>query len=350
MTDHTPMLAQAHRLISLLHPHACETALIEITAMGGKYPLKRYLTDPVISANHAIELNLQGMSAFVNVNPRSAFSGFERDVPFVTALFLDLQPAEVAKRLALAPEVQPIEEVHRRLALGRISPTVTCVSGNGFHMYMRLSKPAEPQKAKLVWERLVRFTGSDPVHSVNRIARLPGTVNWKNPPRWAYLMESDIYPERLYTIDEIDFALDRLGAGPARPLKEGIQVPVDPPIDWLELRKRLTEGVLDIIDTGEKNAFSERQVTRSEADWVVVCALVRAGCPDSMVIWVYETQPVGILKYREAGARYLYKTIEAARRATAEPIEPVGRGRVYDMQRHPTGSGYDQYRKNKGAP
>jgi hypothetical protein len=345
MTDHTPMLAQAYRLISLLHEHACETALIEITAMGGKYPMKRYLTDAAISAAHAVELNLQGMSAFVNVNPRSAFSGFERDVPFVTALFLDLQPAEITKRLALTAGVDSIDEVKRRLALGRIPPTVTVTSGNGFHMYLKLSRPADPQKAKIVWERLVRFTGSDPVHSVNRIARLPGTVNWKQPPRWCFMMEADIYADRLYDLDEIDIALDRLGAGPARPQKEGIPVPEDPPVNWLELRKRLPEGVLDIIDTGEKNAFSERQVTRSEADWVVVCALVRAGCPDLMVHWVYETQPVGIMKYRESGARYLNKTIEAARRATAEPIEPVGRGRAYDAPKNARGSSGDSYRK-----
>ena len=333
MSDPAAMVAQAHQLISLLHPRACETALIEITVMGGRYPLKRYLTDPAIAAAHAIELNLQGLSSFVNVNPRSAFSGFERDVPFVSALFLDLQP-----------ERTPVAEVDKRLAIGRISPTITAVSGNGYHMYMKLSQPADPQKAKIVWERLCRFTGSDPVFSINRIARLTGTVNWKKPtPRWCYL--TDVQPDRQYTLDEIDFALDRLGAGPARPLKEGIPVPVNPPVDWLELRKRLDEGTLDIIDTGEKNAFSERQVTRSEADWVVVCALVRAGCPDEMVIWVYETQPVGIMKYREAGARYLYKTIEAARRATAEPVEAVGHGRMYDAPKNPKGSGYDQFQR-----
>jgi len=345
MSDPVAMAAQAHHLISLLHPRACEASLIEITAMGGKYPMKRYLTDPAIAAQHAIELNLQGMSAFVNVNPRSAFSGFERDVPCVTALFLDLQPAEVTKRLALTAGVDPIDEVRRRLALGRISPTITVTSGNGYHMYLKLSPPADPQKAKIVWERLCRFTGSDPVFSVNRIARLPGSVNWKNPPRWCFMLASDIYPDRMYSLDEIDSALDRLGAGPARPPKEGIPVPVNPPVNWLELRKRLPEGVLDIIDTGEKNAFSERQVTRSEADWVVVCALVRVGCPDEMIHWVYETQPVGIMKYRESGARYLNKTIEAARRATAEPVEPVGRGRAVDAPRHPTGSGYDQFQR-----
>jgi len=64
-----------------------------------------------------------------------------------------------------------------------------------------------------------------------------------------------------------------------------------------------------------------------------------------MIHWVYETQPVGIMKYRESGARYLNKTIEAARRATAEPIEPVGRGRAYDAPKNARGSAADSYRR-----
>lgn len=325
------MVNETHRLIALLHERACETALIEITAMGGKYPLKRYLTNPVIAAQHAVEMNLQGMSAFVNVNPRNAFSGFERDVPYVSALFLDLQPERTS-----------IEEVNKRLAIGRIPPTVTGVSGHGVHMYL-LVEPADPTKAKSVWERLCKYTASDPVFNSNRIARLPGCVNWKAPPAWGYI--TDFCPERRYTIEQIDFALDRLGAGPARTPKEGIPVPVDAPQSWIELRTRLSEGVRDIVDTGEKNAFSAQQITRSEADWVVVCALVRAGATDEMVFWIYETQPVGILKYRDAGPHYLRKTIEAARRANVEPIEPTGRGRVYDAPRRHNGSAGDQFRR-----
>jgi hypothetical protein len=95
----------------------------------------------------------------------------------------------------------------------------------------------------------------------------------------------------------------------------------------LDLQRKLHAGVLDIIATGEKNAYSEKQITRSEADWVVVCALVNAGATDEMIHWVYEKNPVGLLKYREAGAHYLNQTIESARRATSVPItnRPVAR-------------------------
>lgn len=317
-----PQLTHARKLITLLHPAAHAGALIEITSMPSKSRAhKEYFFYPELAAEHAIEQTLAGNGVFVGLNPRSQMAAFETDVPYVTTVGLDLQP-----------EKTPLAEVEKRLALGNILPTATAMSGNGLHMYFRLSEPADPPKAKIVWERLCRFTGSDAIFNVNRIFRVPGTLNWKSsPPRWCYLMGE---PEpRYYTIEQIDAALDKLGAGPARPFKEGIPVPVDPPEDVTELFKRLPESAAFAIRTGERNPLSEGQVTRSEADWLVVCALVRAGCSDLMVAFVYENFPIGLLKYREAGARYLSLTIERARRATADPIEQVPTSNRYRSRR-----------------
>lgn len=294
-------------LVSVLHPAPSATALIEITMMRGRQIAKQHFTHIEPAVECGIEATLQGCHAFVSVNPRSCCSSFERDVPFVTALFLDLQYERTSPT-----------EVDKVLSLGGIPATVSVISGGGEHRYLKLSESADPGKAKLIWERLCKFTHSDAVHSLNRIARLPGSLNWKNEatPRWCYL--TGVWPERQYTIEQVDAVLDKLGAGPARKPVDGIPVPINPPMDWFDLRNRLDAGTLDIIDTGEKNAYSEKQVTRSEADWVVICALVRANCRDIDIHWIYETQPVGLLKYRSAGPRYLNRTIETARRATAE--------------------------------
>lgn len=329
----TPQLQHASALISLLHPEPSATALVEITSMPSKHrALKNYFFYANLAAEHAVEETLKGYGVYVGLNPRSQMSAFERDVPFVTTLGLDLQP-----------ERTPLEEVAKRLGIGGILPTATAWSGGGQHMYFKLFEPAEPSAAKLIWERLCKFTGSDPVFNVNRIFRIPGTLNWKShPPRWAYLV--DWHPERVYAIEEIDRALDRLGAAPGRPERAGIPVEEDLSADWDELQKRLPESVYYAIQTGERNPLSEKQVTRSEADWLVVCGLVRAGATDSMIAYVYANTPIGLLKYREAGARYLSRTIESARRATAAPIEhaPVGRSR--DTHPRNTGSERDRYR------
>jgi hypothetical protein len=309
--DTNIQLVHARTLIDVLHPSPAVASMVEITGLAPKtIPIKRYFMDGRTAADFAIDTNLRQYSVFVSINPRSAMSGFERDVPAVTALGLDID---------VRPGRIGAAEAHNRLVMGGIPPTVTAVSGNGNHFYVRLAEPADPLVAKPVWERLCKFTGSDAVFNTNRIFRLAGSVNWKNPARWCYL--TGVYRERVYTIQQVAAALDRLGAPPAqRRHAEGIPVSVDPPEDWMEMRRRLHAGVLDIIDTGEKNAFSEKQITRSEADWVVVCALIQAGASDDMIHWVFERCPVGLLKYHEAGARYLNQTIESARRATAEPI------------------------------
>lgn len=311
-------LLHARTLIELLHPAPHAQALIEITGLQKKViPAKRYFFDATLAATFGLELNARGYSSFVNVNPRNAMAAFEHNVSVVTALALDLQP----ERTSIAGVVKALDDAG-------IPPSITCVSGNGVHMYLRV-EPADAVKAKIVGERLIKYVGSDPIQNASRIMRLPGTVNWKPPvAKWCYIVNVDL--GRRYNVSFVDQRLSAVGAPPARLPKEGIPISVDPPEDWLEVRKRLSPGVLDIIDTGERNAYSEKQVTRSEADFVVVCALVRAGCTDEMVEWVYESTNVGIMKYRTTGAGYLHRTIEAARRATVEarpPAAPVSQQR-----------------------
>ncbi len=323
----------ARTLIDLLHPAPHVTALIEITGLAPKQrPIKRYFTDGALAAECGVDINSTRSSVFVSINARNAMAGFEHNVPAVTAFGLDLQPERTS-----------IESVAERLAHGGIAPTITTVSGHGAHMYLLLSEPAEPHAAKLVWERLCKYTGSDPIFNTNRIFRLTGTVNWKTEPRWCYL--TAVHAERRYTIAQIVAALDQLGAAPVHRQKEGIQVGINPPIDWMELRRLLSPGVLDVIDTGEKNAYSEKQVTRSEADWLVICELVRLGAPDEMIHWIYETQPVGVLKYRSAGARYLHQTIASARRATADTLQDRPHTPTIRYARA-TGSSRDDQRNN----
>jgi hypothetical protein len=328
-------MQHAMKAISLLHRVPCDTRLIEITALGPKHqrPVKRWFTDPALAADFALDMNAGRLSVFCAINTRNAFAGFEHNVPEVTALALDLQPERTS-----------IEQVAAWLDSIGIGPTATTSSGFGAHMYFLLSEVAEPQQAKLVWERLCKVTKSDAIFNTNRILRLPGSLNWKkDPPRWCYF--TDLQVHRQYTIRQIDRALDLVNAPPARTAKEGIPIDPNQSMDWPELRRNLHASVLDIIDTGEKNAFSERQVTRSEADWLVICALVRAGATDQMIHWIYETLPVGMLKYRSAGAHYLHRTVESARRATADHLDNRPKTRTISYSR-PRGSSRDDQRRN----
>ena len=313
-------LDHAIKLISALHPQPTAEAMVEITGLAGKQrPVKRYFTDIGLAADFALDVNDYGYSVFVNANPRNAMAGFEEHVPYVTALALDLQPERTS-----------LPGVYDALVRAGIPPAVTCVSGYGAHMYVFID-PAERTAAKVVWERLVKWTMSDAIYNVNRIMRLTGSKNWKkNPPAWCYLQS--LNPERRFDLLHVSRALDAVGAPPPRSARVagGQPINVDPPEDWFALRQRLSEGVLDIIMTGERNAYSEKQISRSEADWVVVCALVKAGATDNDILWVYGNTPVGQLKFHEAGMRYLTRTIDSARRSATEKPVVKNRGRAPD--------------------
>ena len=334
-------LQQAEAQIDLLHQAPGAQALIEITSMPSKKrAFKQYFFYAKLAAEHAIEEANKGNSVFVALNPRSQMSAFEADVPYVTTIGLDLQPEKIGFAGPAAIE-QARTEMNRRFAMGGILPTAWACSGAGLHAYYCLAEAADPIRAKTVWQRFVRFSGSDPVHCVNRIFRVCGSFNMKkSPPQPCYLMELD--PSRLLTVEQIDAGLNKLGAGPATLQRPGIQVPEGPMENLFDLLNRLPEGVRWAIQTGERNQLSDGQVTRSETDWLVVCALVRAGVSDVQIAQIYATQPIGLLKYYEAGAHYLTKTIESARRSTAEPIEHT---RAYHSRKLPSGSAGDKRRR-----
>lgn len=338
----TPMIPLDHAMafLSAVHPTPQSSALIEITGLGPKRkPVKRYFTDVTLAATHALELNAipSCYSVFASVNPRTAFSGYEADVAAVSAIFLDLQP-----------ERTDIDGVIRRMTDFGIPPTIRAVSGQGQHAYLLLRDAAEPRAAKSVAERLCKATGSDPVFNTNRIARLPGSLNWKKErPLWSYLL--GLWPERRFELGHVDAALDAMGAPPARNRSQyvdpGPQASAEGEDWWFELKDRIPMHAREIIAWGERNEYSEKQLSRSEADWLVVCSLVRAGASDEQIRWVYDTQPVGWMKYREAGPRYLNHTIEAARRSEAKIVKISRRSRPVDVVRHPTGRTTDRWRR-----
>jgi len=359
----TMPLDHARMLLTTLHPQPSADALVEITALLAtrkRYmPVQRYFTDIAVALEWAFEKNQpdQHWSIFHGVNARRSMGSFEANVGVSTALFLDLQPERTS-----------IEETVAMLTNHGIPPSVQVCSGNGAHLYLLLN-PTDPMTAKPVAKRLCLATTSDAVFNVNRIARIPGSVNWKPPPKqptWCYLQQID--PSRRYDLGQVDAALDAMGAPHVKTHKERPpREPENPPEGkdwWRLLRERLSLHALGIIDFGEKNPYSEKQISRSEADWFVVCSLVRADATDEMIKWVYDSQPIGLLKYHEAGARYLAHTIEAARRAAAAPPKAAvgggpggagggGRGGGYgrpttDWRTRYQGGARDQRRRGAG--
>lgn len=312
--------------------HALGGGMMELTGLAPRRaPVKQYFHRADLLAERAMDLNAQGYSVFLGVNPRSKFDGHEDAVAAVGVLPLDLDFKRGADERATLQMLN---------AFG-IPPTIRALSGNGAHLYLCLSQLAEPVAAKQVAKRLCHGTASDKVFNTNRIMRIPGSVNWKTPSTWCYLTE--VNPKR-YALEQIDQALDAAGVPRQPKIADGVRLEPDTTLDgvpaeeaWARVKGALegspdTSAVrggreaLGIIEFGEKNPYSDGQPTRSEADWVVICALVRAGATDELIRWVYEKFPVGLMKYAETGRRYLEHTIQEARRRTAEAKSFGARG------------------------
>jgi len=296
------MTAADHSVAYLQRLHAHGAGMIEITGLGVR-SVKRYFAagDFVSAVAHAHDLNGRGFNVFANVNPRKAQRGRIEDTACVTALPLDWD---------FNKGVDPSGVLELMHADG-VPPTLTVRSGHGLHAFFLLRDPAEIAAAKPVAKRLCVFSASDRVHNANRIMRLPGSVNWKEPAAWCLL---DSISDRAYDLDEVDGWLERRGAAPAVIAEERAEVllPISPPSGWAELRERLSARAVDAVDFGMQN--SSKQETRSHTDWMVICELVRCGATDDQIRWVYATQPIGALKYREAGEHYLNWTIKEARK------------------------------------
>lgn len=303
-------------MLSALHPAPNESALIEITGLAQHaIPSKRYFTDIALAAEHALDLNAVGYNVFHSVNCRNSFRALEVNVPFSGALYLDFDEKHGGEEAA--------RQATRRLADNGIAVSVSVASGHGAHLYLLL-RPADTMTAKLAAGRLCKITNSDHVHNQNRIARLPGSLNWKEPAAWCRITGWE--PDRRYDLAEVDAALDRMGAPRAsqprdvEPRVSTGSITMESPDWWMTMKLRLSQQALIIIESGERNVMSTGQVSRSEADWLVVCALVNADATDEQIAWVYENWPIGDMKYRSSGRHYLAQTIQKARYHLAEPV------------------------------
>lgn len=300
----------AKALIDFLVPNPSSEAMIEITTLLGRRWGKRFFTYTPAAIEYAFEANEFHFHAYVGVNPHVEENGKESAVPWVTALFLDFD-------LNKDVPANPTADYQRLSEVGLIPSAVVC-SGGGYHLYFKLVEPVPRDEAKLVWRRLCDGTTSDRVFNVNRIARLPGTTNWKPPPTMCRL--DDLSGHR-YTLHDLSHGLDLLGVPKPAPEPEVVvSAPEDPLFNWDQLREQLSPPVRDLIQFGIKHGHTP---SRSEADFAVISELVRLGATNDQIKRIFDTTAIGALKYRKKGTdgvRYLNVSIDTARRKLAPPV------------------------------
>lgn len=171
-------------------------------------------------------------------------------------------------------------------------PTVIIFSGGGFHGYWKLKVPQDDlARVESINMALARDVGGDNCHNIDRIMRLPGTINISNnkkaavgrKPALTYVVESDWL--RVYSLDDFSKVI---GPDPASSKGMITQNAVVDLVDLAVLPKTVPLLTLTVIKEGDdpdrpRGSLNAHFPSRSEAEFYVSCALARAGCSEETI-------------------------------------------------------------------
>jgi len=215
------------------------------------------------------KLNAEGYAVTIGVGLRKSKGGKKDDVAAIPALWADIdfkhfaggQEQALAKLNALPPDLAPSALIH---------------SGHGLHLYWFLKDPVpvtDNNRSQLegVLKGLQQLVESDAVHNVDRVMRLPGSVNVKDPndPRPCSIVE--LHPDRRFTLEQF-VALAKPVAVNAAALEDIEFASQLPTINFKDLR--ISGKMKSLVRIGWHKGGS--YPTRSEAQQAVITAMREA--------------------------------------------------------------------------
>lgn len=238
----------------------------------------------------------------------------------------------------------PVAEKQRGLKVLRAytpPPTVIIDSGGGVQGFWRLSEPSVIDGNESLAEELEAYNvhleqalGGDTCHNVDRIMRLPGTINVPNQrklkkgrkPALAHLVE--FHDERTYSLDQFTAApIVQTGEG-GLVGKPKVHVSGNVPrlSDMSDLDQwRVPDYVKMLIVQGDDPDDNTKFGSRSEVLFRVCCELVRCSVPDETIYSVITDPDFGIsasVLDKPRSDRYALRQIERAKEDAVDPRLP----------------------------
>jgi len=230
----------------------------------------------------------------------------------------------------------------------RLHPTAIVDSGGGYQGFWRLlaseklethGKVERAQDLERYNIQLEHEFGADHCHNIDRIMRLPGTINLPNlrkrkkgrKPALATLVEWNdgvVYPIEAFTAaPRVQSTVGDCGLPSGHPK---VSVPGNVPAvgceelqDWAtKNNKTISDITLALIATGQDPVNPAKYPSRSEALFKVCCDLVRAEVPDEMIFAVI-TGPNEIASSvhdKPNSTQYALRQIERAKEEVIDPI------------------------------
>lgn len=253
-------------------------------------------------------------------------------------LHVDVDPAETAD--LEGERLRIIGLFTDRLPKSVPPPTCIIFSGGGFQAFWKLKDPLEldgsiasAENAKRWNQQLELLFGGDACHNIDRIMRLPGTINIPDAkkvkkgrsPTLAKLVE--FRPERVYPLKQFTAAqeiqADDKGFSEVQTLDVGGDI--DRISDLSELDPWDVPDRVKVIIAQGHHPDQPKKGDNSRSSWLfdAVCQLVRSGVPDKVIYSILTDPGWGIAEsVLELGARahkYAIKQIATAKEQVEDP-------------------------------
>lgn len=264
----------------------------------------------------------------------------KEDIATAEWLHVDIDPAEGQD--LQEERVRALGMLTDRLPKGMPDPTVILFSGGGYQAFWKLKEPVRidgdikaAEEFELYNKRLEQIFGGDHCHNVDRIMRLPGTVNVPDAKKrkkgrveeLAVLLQ---FTNNVYDLSQFKRAQAVQSSGPSRDGGEyGVTVDIPGNVeriqDLSELDQWNVPDRVKVIIAQGMHPDQPKKDDNSRSAWVFdcVCSLVRCNVPDH-VIYSLLTDPdwgisSSVVELKGGGDRYCRRQIKRAKEYCEDP-------------------------------
>lgn len=276
----------------------------------------------------------QGNNVYFTVNQvrgRLTKKASKEDIGQVRWLHVDIDPKP---GVPLAQEQAAILDKLRNGLKEIPPPTLITFSGGGYQAFWRLTE-GQPVTDATVAETLARYNkqielmvGGDHCHNIDRIMRLPGTINWPNDkkrkrgqvPTVAQVVEFNTFAYELRTFRQAALVQTSEMGFAGQTVKVSGNVRRLQSVD--ELPSTVSGRTKVVIVQGMDPDEPTKHNSRSEWCWYAVCQLVRDGVDDETIFSIITDPAWGISGHvlaQKNSEKYALRQIERAHEFAISP-------------------------------
>lgn len=264
-------------------------------------------------------------NVYFGVAPRNFERGIKETITYITCIWTDID----VRREDRDGSFDTQEEALKFISEFKIKPSVVVDSGYGLHLYWLLKKPCSdidrPEEILKGVSKALR--GDKGTWNINRLLRLPGTLNFWNP--------DNIRECKIISMENIRYDLQAFEEYRAIGVKEFENTAVmfnkdAPPVslDGLNI-ENISPFIMTILRTGDtkgrflkvkegSRGLNEIRVNRSDRDQAVIYELLKTGHrPDTIRgLFINRDSPISDKYYAlgRHGDYYLAQSIENAQK------------------------------------